>query len=212
MEDKGSPSILLHWNYFIALEEDLVRLSRFVELALGNFATYSIEISRLLLTSCSEVDIVLKQQCAAVETGARAENIDDYRNVLTARLPDIMMTSVALPRFGLEFTPWASWEKSTNPYWWCDHNKVKHERDKYYPRANLGNALNSIAALLVALVFYYRTKEEVKWLMPAPQLFMVPRDLANLSHTWGGETGLHFKRVTDQAAAVGEESREQRLI
>jgi len=47
---------LLHWNYFLALEADLGTLSRFVEFAEDNFATYSIEQVHLFLAAASEVD------------------------------------------------------------------------------------------------------------------------------------------------------------
>jgi len=50
----------IHWAYFLALEEDLHRLSRFVEISESNFSTHSIECARLLLASCSEAEVVLK--------------------------------------------------------------------------------------------------------------------------------------------------------
>ena len=51
---------LSYWNYFLALEADLERLSRFVEFTSVNFQTYSLEMARLLLTGASEVDVVAK--------------------------------------------------------------------------------------------------------------------------------------------------------
>ena len=33
-----------HWNYFLAMEEDLDRLSRFVEFTTNNYECYSIEL------------------------------------------------------------------------------------------------------------------------------------------------------------------------
>ena len=42
-----------HWAYFLALEDDLYTLSRYVEIAKPNYETYSIEISRLLLSACA---------------------------------------------------------------------------------------------------------------------------------------------------------------
>jgi hypothetical protein len=43
-----------------------------------------------------------------------------------------------------------------NPPWWTNHNKVKHERNKYYLEANLGNVLLSAAGLLIILTYYHQ--------------------------------------------------------
>ena len=50
-----SGRVFLHWNYYIALEQDLAKLSRYIEFAEGNFSTYSIELAHLLLAASSEV-------------------------------------------------------------------------------------------------------------------------------------------------------------
>ena len=52
---------LQHWNYFLALESDLGKLARFVEPTEANFRTFSLEIVRLFLAACSEIDVVAKQ-------------------------------------------------------------------------------------------------------------------------------------------------------
>ena len=67
---------LIHWSYFLALEEDIQRLSRFVEFNSNNFATFSLEMSHILLASSSEVDVVLKMLCKAF--APNAQNEADY--------------------------------------------------------------------------------------------------------------------------------------
>ncbi len=42
---------LLHWNYFLAIESDLEKVSRYIEFAENNYGVYSIELAHLLLTS-----------------------------------------------------------------------------------------------------------------------------------------------------------------
>ena len=185
---------LSHWNYFLALEADLANLSRYVEFTPDNYRAYSIEMVHLLLASASEVDVVLKQLCVVVAPEKRADNIEIYREVLQTLDPSIAGVSVSLPRFGLDLTPWANWQDDKSPEWWVDHNKVKHERGTHFQKANLKNVLNAMSGLFVVLIFYYRTQTEVKRLVPPPQLFMAPRDLVNLAHTLGGETGLFYKR------------------
>jgi hypothetical protein len=50
-----------HYDYFLALEADLVRLTRYIEFNKQNFKAYSIEIMHLLFAVSSEVEVMLKQ-------------------------------------------------------------------------------------------------------------------------------------------------------
>jgi len=59
---------LLHWNYFLALESDLERVSRYIEFDKANFKTYSIELAHLLLAASSEVDVVAKTLCQRIDS------------------------------------------------------------------------------------------------------------------------------------------------
>ena len=52
-----------HWNYFLAIEKDLEKLSRYIEFSNDNLDTYSIELTHILLSSSSEVDVIMKQLC-----------------------------------------------------------------------------------------------------------------------------------------------------
>src|SRR5690554_7657503 len=52
---------LIHWNFFLSIEEDLDRLGRFVDFS-ANEESFSIEIARLFLAASAEVDVVLKQR------------------------------------------------------------------------------------------------------------------------------------------------------
>lgn len=70
---------MLHWNYFLAIEKDLENLSRYIEFAEPNLNTYSIELTHILFSASSEVDVVMKQLCNLIDPGQKVENIDDYR-------------------------------------------------------------------------------------------------------------------------------------
>ena len=39
-----------YWNYFLAIEQDMEKLSRYIEFTDDNFPTYSIELTYLLLS------------------------------------------------------------------------------------------------------------------------------------------------------------------
>ena len=78
----------IHWNYFIALERDLEVISRYIEFDNSNFGTHSVELARLLLSASSEVDVICKLICSIVSPGTKAENIVEYRNIITNKITD----------------------------------------------------------------------------------------------------------------------------
>ena len=76
----------LHWNYFLAIEKDLENLSRYVEFDEKNLDTFSIELTHILFSASSEVDVIIKQLCNLIDPITKAENINDYRNIIMISL------------------------------------------------------------------------------------------------------------------------------
>ena len=148
----------IHWNYFIALENDLAQASRYIEFNQHNFRTYSIEMAHLLLASASEVDVIAKGICCFLEPKARAENINNYHDIIRRSLPEFVQETVYVPRFNLTLKPWSNWRGVDNPLWWRSYNKVKHERSEHFPDANLKNVLNAMGGLLISVFYFYKLK------------------------------------------------------
>ncbi len=146
------------WEYFLALEADLERCTRFVEFDQRNLSTFSIEFAKLLLAAGSEVDVLAKVICDKLDPAAPAGNIDQYRACIMAHRPAFADAQVTISRyFSAPFTPWATWKPAavgspTNPPWWGSYNKVKHERNTYFDQATLGNVLNAFAGYFAALL------------------------------------------------------------
>ena len=163
----------IHWNYFLALEEDFERLSRFVELCDENDNVYSIEIARLFLSACSEVDVVLQQLCKKIDPSVDQKGINFYRDFIYPRLPDFTDFEVVIPRYGMSTCPWINWHDNRPPNWWSDHNKVKHQRHEHFDKANVKNCVNSLAGLFVAILYLYSEDARMADLAPTPKLFSV---------------------------------------
>lgn len=188
---EGTP--LIHWNYFLALETDVERMARFVEFSGNNFGTYSVEMAHLFLAASSEVDVVAKQICALVDAEANPGNIEEYRTILLRHLPKLESSPVTIPRYGLNLEPWSNWRSDETPYWWRDHNKVKHQRGEYFPLANLQNVLNAMGGLFLLVLHYYRLVIDGRRIEPPPALFTPPPELAIVCPTVGGRMALFFK-------------------
>lgn len=199
-------TILQHWNYFLALEEDLVTLSRYIDFSentdengnhINNNKVYSSEIQKLLLSICSEVEVVLKEICKKLNSANIPKNIKEIYDVISAFKPGLIDFKATMPRFGLlTLKPWENWKNSTNgvyksPQWWDDYNLIKHDRSRNYHKANLKNCINAATALYIVNLYLYEYEAENGELLGLPKLFNV--DDQNFSGTQMGRYGNSFR-------------------
>lgn len=184
----------VHWNFFLALEDDVFRLARYLELTEPNLNSYSIELVRILFAAASEVDVVAKQLCQKLNPATKAENIEHYRNEINGLCPRFAETSVSVPRYGLTLVPWENWRSESTPLWWRAYNNVKHDRHVHYAKANLKNGLNAVAALFVMLLYHYREAAQSGQLGPNPRLFRAGPPFVVDVLAWGPDKTLvyHF--------------------
>ncbi|MFC4348955.1 hypothetical protein ACFO5Q_13965 [Kordiimonas lipolytica] len=185
-----------HWNYFLMLENDLAQIARYIEFHEDNYETYSLELSRLLVSACGEVDAAMKQICSSLGKKLPANpNIETYREVVSELLPKFASKEVSIPRFGLMLTPWSNWldDEPKRPNWWKGHNGIKHSRHTEFQEGNLKNVLNAMGALYIALACFYSRRGEEHRLPPVPSLYF-PKGF------YGGETfaaGFFFYNFID---------------
>lgn len=165
-----------YWEYFLALDADLEQAARFVALESANLSSYSIELAHLLLSACSEIDVVAKALCAQIAPQEKRENIDNYRIVITKEYPKFPTFKAAIPRYGLEFQPWEDWQLGENPAWWQNYNNIKHKRTKHFTEANLKNSLDALAGLFLLILYYYQPALYDHKLLPWPNLFHLHAD------------------------------------
>lgn len=183
---------LLHYNYFIALDADVENLSRFIEFNPDNYPAYSIEMAHLMLAAASEVDVVAKLICKKVNPESEAENITQYKSVITKAFPQLCEIKVLVPRYSLTLEPWINWKSNKKPEWWDYYNKVKHERDKYFIQANLKNTLNAVAGLFVTLLYFYKYEANNGMLIPTPRLFRIEEKYDGGIEITRGELKLYY--------------------
>jgi hypothetical protein len=171
-----------HWQFFESVDDELHSLSRVIEFAPENYATFSVHLTRLYLSICSEVDVVAKLLCARIEPKQTPRSISDYRALVTARFPNFSVLRIEMPSHALDFQPWLAWGSGTNPQWWKSYNDVKHERSKYFSDANLRNVLESAAGLLVFLVYFYQPElyDKSRPIQPDFEMMRVERRYAGV--------------------------------
>lgn len=180
-----------HWNYFLALEEDLDRLSRFVEFTTDNYECYSIELARVLMLASAEVDVVAKQLCEHIASNSTANGINEYRTIILSAYLSFPTSTVSIPRHGLALRPWSNWSDGENPTWWRAHNNVKHNRHMHFAEANLKNALNAVGALLLMIIYLYAPAARAGKLAPNPRLYQVGEPIVVDRLFWGERTNTY---------------------
>jgi len=181
----------VHWNYFIALEDDVVRMSRYLEPTTANFPSYSMELARILFAAASEVDVVAKCLCKKLNDKSKADRITAYKGEITTAFPNLPDTVVEIPRFGLTLTPWILWKGDASPLWWRAYNNVKHHRDTHFSDASLHHALNAVAGLFVLLLFFYEQEAKGGLLSPNPAIFRVGAPFAVDRSMFGSDTNIY---------------------
>ncbi|MCV2883879.1 hypothetical protein OE749_04140 [Aestuariibacter sp. AA17] len=142
-----------NWPFYFSLEADVINLSRYIEFDRKNFGVYSIELLRILLSTCSEIDVVLKQICAQLDENSKANNIAQYQKLICKDIDGFEEQHVVCSRFNLSFQPWNSWVDKKSPEWWRSYNEVKHNRDEHYSKASLQNVLESLSALYLVNMY-----------------------------------------------------------
>jgi len=179
----------IHWNYFLSIEKDFEKLSRYVEFTESNNSTFSIELARLIMASTQEVDVIMKKLCKLVDNNSSAESIGNYKTIINQHIPDFHQEKVFIPRFGMNSKPWTNWRTDDlHPEWWTANNKIKHRRTEFFERANLKNAFNSIGGLFITTLYFYKKNienqegNEIDWmeltssLLPETSLYRLSND------------------------------------
>ena len=84
----------IHWNYFLAIEQDFEILSRYIEFTESNNNTFSIELARIIMVSTQEVDVILKKLCKLVEPESTVDNINQYKPIILKHFLEFAKESV----------------------------------------------------------------------------------------------------------------------
>jgi hypothetical protein len=141
-----------HWEYFLSIEADLADAARYVEFHEDNKDTYSVKFARVIVASGAEFGAVANRLCALIDPSKTPDRINQYCPIIIKKYPKFVDHIVHIPRFKLELKPWQTWTASAAPDWWSkSYNNIKHKRDQHFHEANLDNAMDATAGLLLGM-------------------------------------------------------------
>lgn len=145
-----------YWNYFLAIESDLERVSRYIEFNEDNYEVYSIELAHILFAASSEVEVIAKDICKLKKKKLpKFTTIKHWEKAINSLYPELCKESVYISKHNINvLTPFEKFETDQVPEWWLSYNKVKHNRIASFNDANLKNALISVASLFVINLYY----------------------------------------------------------
>jgi hypothetical protein len=142
---------IFHWKYYLSLEKDLAETSQYVDHCYENRAAFSNEFAKLILLACSEIDVICKTMCKIYKPESNPKIICEYAKIILAHSTIINTEKIYLADYVI--CPWQDWklEPYSSPDWWRDYQDIKHNRSEHFSKANLENAISSMAGLYVLL-------------------------------------------------------------
>ena len=157
-----------YWNFYMIIAEDLDKTTRYVEHTVDNDNVYSAEFSKIILSSCAEIDTVCRLFCKKidpnstfVDSSLRGGDIRNYAETILQVFPKLPQTEIYFTKYYTEKKPWEGWTLTPqyqSPQWWRDYQLIKHYRHEHFRRATLFNALHSTAALYVILLYLHKVE------------------------------------------------------
>ena len=154
-----APDATHYLRAFSILQADLLRLFEYIEPADANETTYSYRCLELLLRACGEVEANCKAilDANSYESSKQLTMLDYHKLDATHRLSSYRVRLPVWTGSRAVRTPFDAWKSTSRLPWFQAHHGGKHNRHDEFPAANLGNAVDAIAAVVVILAAQFFT-------------------------------------------------------
>jgi len=155
INDNYAKNALSYIRAFELIQQDLINLFNYIEPDKGNLKCYSLNIYRLFVTTCIE----LEQNFKAILQENKLTNNNNNWNIKTYSILEtthkLSHYKVILPLYRSESfasrTPFEKWQDNGSLLWYKAYSNLKHARIDNFKEATLENLLDAICGLLVIL-------------------------------------------------------------
>lgn len=176
-----------YWNYYLLLENKFLATTSFVYLSEDNFETYSFEYVHLLLSICSALENTMK---------AFPSYPTKFWDAIKSFLDENFKKSKPVvsvkehPEMSLRPFPPTDDNGRLKLLWWDAYNNIKHDWVANFTSANMGCAINALAALFIVGRIFIKTHstDEIDLPMKESNLF----DIKNVYFKASPATDLFF--------------------
>ncbi len=126
-------------------------------------SVYGHAIRNVIMLACTELDSRMQHiliNNSIKPSGKYFQMTDYYKLKDSLRLDEY---SLSFYRYGdLEvYSPFSTWEKNKELFWYKAYNKVKHNREDKYIDAKLYNAINAVMALCIIAIAQYGYRNDL---------------------------------------------------
>lgn len=142
-----------HWEVLKTIEDDLILISKYIKFDRRNFSTYSVELSKILIFICSEVESIYKIFSEEVYKD-KANNINGFKSLIIQNQDYLSLIETFRVEVGKsigEIVPWINFS-TADLLWWKAYNRLKHEYIDNLIEGSLNNVINSVAGMYALLV------------------------------------------------------------
>jgi hypothetical protein len=178
------------WAAYRSIEEDMLRVAEDIPLETRQYNVYSFKLADIIVRSCSHIDSLFKDilrnqdlsshpnqqkiaESRAILTGKERGmlTIKDYIEIFADYL-NLASVEVIIRRNGEQRSPFERFKEPKPddkiPPWWDAYNALKHDFYSEVEEGNLGNALESLAALFVLnckIPFNFKLEKDINYLV-----------------------------------------------
>ena len=181
------PEVTHYWNYAELINEELGKTAQYVEPDKENYNTYSLAYAKIILSACSEIEVVCKLLCQQIDpqkdyvsseilnkSGSKLVknmvNMEELSTVLLQRFPHIYQAKSEVRQKQDMIYPFKYWQSGPDKLpWWEEHNLIKHYRHSHFTQDSLERDVlrleNELTTVLKQGVFLFDF-DEVKQVNP----------------------------------------------
>lgn len=148
-----------HWNFFRLLERDLEECFHFVAPVTEHYGVYSDRFARIILMACSELENAVRGFAKHTKHAVGKDSFWTCLGAVVSKYPSFSEMKIKIPRHNINLQPWSDYDPNdkTRLDWWdFGYNKIKHDRLSHPKAPTMSRAINSVGALFVILMHYYK--------------------------------------------------------
>lgn len=155
-----------YWEYFLQIDEDLMKTNRYIQHTEKNLKAYSSEFARIILVACAEIDTICRLLCKEIDSSCdfpndstRSGDIKEYCKIIIGQYPKLPTTEIVFTTLQEKKKPWDGWANLPtykSPNWWKEYQLIKHYRHNNFEKATLENSLFAVSSLLVLLMYLHK--------------------------------------------------------
>lgn len=155
-----------YWNYFLFIDEDLMKTCRYIQHDEKNMNAFSSEFARIILISGAEIDTICRLLCKEIDSSCdfpddstKSGKIDEYSKIILRQFPKLPTTKIYCTTIESYKKPWDGWQYISSyksPVWWREYQKIKHYRHNNFEKATLENSILAVSSLFVMLMYLHK--------------------------------------------------------